>query len=534
MRCVPYSLGLLLGLVLWSDTSRALPADGDLAAEASRWESFAGAASAEQSAAAEKMARRVDALLAEAWRAAGVQPSARSSDAEFLRRVSLDLTGHLPTVAEASEFLNDASPDKRARLINQLLESPAHPTHLANQWRHMLLPAGFDPTQLNSVIGLQNWLRQQFADNLRYDRLVADFLVATGGEQYGPALYYTSLELQPEKLAASTAQMFLGVQLQCAECHDHPWSQWTQRDFWGYAAFFAQIEQAGGMGAGIRDLNLGEVQLPGTSETIAPKYPGGRAADADEGGTRREQLAIWMASRDNPYLPRAAVNRAWSHFFGRGLVEPVDDLRPDNPGSHPQLLEELAEYFVASGFDLRQLFRTLANTDAYQLSSRVTGEAPPPELFAAMTVRPLSSEQLYDCIRVALDAGAGNGADPMSEFLNPQRLMFLSTLQTPGGPSSEYQAGVPQVLMLMNGPVMSAATDIERSRLLAALQAPWFDDAQRVEALFLATLSRRPQGDEHSEFLEYIADAEAHGGQRAALADALWALFNSAEFALNH
>lgn len=489
------------------------------------------------------MARRVDELLTQRWSTEGVQPAAVASDAEFLRRAYLDLTGAIPRVSEARQFLADSAPDKRARLIDRLLDSPAHPTHLANTWRGFMLPPNVDIAQQNNVVGVQRWLRNQFADNLRYDRMVGDLLVATGGGDTGPALFYTALEVQPEKLAATTSRIFLGLQIDCAQCHDHPFDRWTQRDFWGYAAFFAQLRQPDSPDAvtavSLQDLNQGEVKLPDSDEVVPPKYPGGATVDPDARGTRRQQLTIWLASRDNPYLARAAVNRVWALLFGRGLVEPVDDLGPHNPPSHPELMQELSLYLVDIGFDLRELLRTLANTRAYQLSSRWEGDdLPAEELLARMPVKTLSAEQLYDSLaRLLLLPPAAMATNPQqssSRLLDPRRQAFIARMQTPSRKATEYETGVPQALTMMNGTEMIAATDSRESGLLTALDSPLFDDMQRVETLFLATLTRLPRDEESSKFVEYIASGGVTGDRRRALGDCLWALLNSAEFALNH
>ncbi len=487
------------------------------------------------------MIRRVDQLLADRWSKAGVMPSPLADDAEFLRRAYLDVTGVIPRVSEVREFLNDTSDDRRERLIDRLLDSPAHSTHLATTWRNIMLPGGFDLEQAQAAAGMQRWFREQFVRNLRYDRLVSEFLVASGRAESGPALFYTTQELQPEKLAASTARIFLGIQLDCAQCHDHPYDRWSQEEFWGYAAFFARLKQSdaqpGMMQVSLEDLPQGEVMLPDSDTVIAPKYPGGRPARAEDGGTRRVQLAIWMASRDNPYLARAAVNRVWAHLFGRGLVEPVDDLGPQNPPSHPELLDELATYFVQTGFDLREMYRTLANTRAYQLSSQTgDGEIPPPDLFARMAVKTLTPEQLYDSLSLALvqqPAGAQATQLP-GGLLDPRRQAFVAKMQTLSRSATEFQAGIPQALSLINGGEIGEASDPDRSRLLSALQAPIFNDQQRIESLFLATLSRPPSDAEREHFVDYVSRGGANDNKQKALGDVLWALLNSAEFSLNH
>jgi hypothetical protein len=484
----------------------------------------------------------VDEWIEQRLRDAGVTPARQCTDSEFVRRAYLDLIGVVPRIGEVRAFLADPRTDKRQRLIDELLDSPRHATHLANTWRQFMLPGNIDIEDLQSVAGVQNWLRNQFAQNMRYDRVVSDFLAATGGGDSGPALYYTALELKPEKLAASTARIFLGLHLECAQCHQHPFDKWSQEDFWGYAAFFAQLENPGAMNrpGGVRlvDRSEGEVTLPDTDTIVPPRYPDGRSPQAEQGGSRRVQLAIWMASRDNPYLARAVVNRVWAHLFGRGLVEPVDDISDQNPASHPELFRALTDHFVSTGFDLRELFRTLANTRAYQRSSRTASDlAPPPELFAQMAIKALSAEQLYDC----LDRVLMQQPETRSAFLpgargmfDPRRLAFAAQMQLRGQTATEYEAGVLQALTLLNGNLTDAASSLERSALLAGLEAPIFNDDQRVESLFLATLCRYPSDAERSQFAQYVTRGGETGDAREALSDVLWALLNCGEFGLNH
>ncbi|WP_254513599.1 DUF1549 domain-containing protein [Anatilimnocola floriformis] len=483
-----------------------------------------------------KVDERIDAALVRAKIVAAEQ----AEDAEFVRRAYLDLTGSVPRVADARKFLADQRADKRARLIEDLLTSPAHANHLANLWRSIMLPGGVNVEQINSVVGVQNWLRQRFVENLRYDNLVSELLVATAGDDAGPALYYTSLELAPEKLASSTARIFLGLQIECAECHDHPFDKWKQRDFWGYASFFAQLQRpdanAPGMQARLVDIDRGDVKIPNSEEIVLPKFPSGGAPGAEELGTRRMKLAVWMASRDNPYLARAAVNRAWSVLFGRGLVEPVDDIGPHNAASHPELFDELTQYFIESGFDLRELFRTIAMTQAYQRTSRWTSAPPPVELYAQMPVKALSAEQLYDSLnRVLARRGAGQmpGLNVRSSLLDPQRQQFLIKMQGQGRSPLDYQAGVLQALTLLNGADLTEATTAERGPLLLALDSPLFAEGDRLETMFLATLTRTPSSPERELFLKHV-NSRSPSEKGKAWSDVLWALLNTAEFATNH
>ena len=403
--------------------------------------SMAVAAAADELPAPPEMAARIDTIIAAKWNSADVAPAPRSSDAEFVRRVHLDLTGKIPTVSETRKFLDDASPEKRAKIIDELVKRPAHATHLANTWTQFLLPQDAAVAQFGGTFQFHQWLSTKFIDNAPYDAIVRELLVAEGQfNQSGATLFYYALELKPEEIAASTSRAFLGVQIQCAQCHDHPHDHWTQRDFWAYAAFFARLEKPANaqqaFATAVREIETGEVVLPETSEVVPPRYLNGEAAVPVEGTTRRQQLATWFTSPDNPYFARATVNRIWAQMFGRGLVDPADDLGKHNPPSHPELLDELADYFVRSKFDLQNLVKTLALTETYQLSSISTAEiTTPPELFARMAIKTLSAEQLYDCLaqatakRQTLPNGyaVGNG-----QFFDQGRQAFLNKFRANG------------------------------------------------------------------------------------------------------
>jgi hypothetical protein len=486
------------------------------------------------------MSARVDELLAQRCAQEGVEPAPLAFDAVFLRRACFDLCGVLPSVAEVRAFIADPRPDKRARLIDSLLKKPDHATHLADTWRNFLLPGDLEPERFGGILGFQNWLRTQFVENKRYDGLVADLLVARGSTDRSPAtLFYTALEAKPEELATSTSRIFLGVQIQCAQCHDHPFNSWKMQDFWGYAAFFARVQQQpqrGRAGMEVLDVPYGEVKLHDSDEVMPPKYLDARLAEEGIDDNRRRPLAIWLASRSNPYFARATVNRVWGQLFGRGIVDPVDDLGTHNPPSHPELLEELSAWFIETGFDLRELYRMLANTRAYQLSSHWAGGEPPrPELFARMAIKSLTAEQLYDGLaKATLRRSAGGNDGAAGRFTDPERLAFVARFRSPGAKPTEYESGIPHALSLMNGQAIRVATDLSRSPLLHSLEAPFFTDDQRLEILFLSTLSRPMHEEEREQFTAYVSSGGAAGDRRQALADVLWALLNSAEFTLNH
>lgn len=481
------------------------------------------------------MAARIDVLVQQRLDQENVPAAPLASDGEFIRRIYLDLAGTIPTVAQTRAYLADDSPNKRENLIAQLLSSPAYPSHMANTWRALVLEATDDPQSLQNEQGLQQWLRGKFRQNVRYDRLVEEFLTATQGSD-GPGYFYAAQELKPEMLASETSRIFLGLQLECAQCHDHPFDRWKQHDFWGLAAFFAQLERPANdniVGLGrfdIVDRNVGEVTIPETEEVVPPTFPGTDVSYASFGGTRRQQLAIWMVSRDNPYMPRRAVNWAWAHMMGRGLVSPADDMSPQNPASHPELLDELTTYFIQTGFDLRQLLQTIALTDTYARSSEAVSDSEaPPELFARMAVKSLTPEQLYDALlKVGLLRG-GNGPQVNLGGRN----VFVARMRTASKDRTSFDTGMPQALAVMNGPPVSTATSPETSGLLQAVSAPFLSDDQRLNILFLAAYSRTPNEAELARYKKFLSQSSP-SDQSAALGDILWVLANSAEFMLNH
>jgi hypothetical protein len=488
------------------------------------------------------MAARIDELLDARMREAGVRTADPATDAELIRRATLDLNGVIPSASEVSEFIRDDSTDKQARLIDRLLTNPRYSTHLAQVWSKMLLPADAQSERPAEVAGFTSWLRRRFAENIRYDVIVADLLTTTGSSNRGgAALFYTAGGLKPEELAASTSRILLGVQIHCAQCHHHPFDHWKQEDFWSFAAFFARVQQAPGTqppDVQLVDAVSGEVTLPGTSDVAPPKYLGADPPSEDADVNRRRQLAIWLVSRDNPYFARVAVNRGWALLFGRGLVHPVDDFGLHNPPSHPQLLDELSAYFAENGYDLKAVFGAIANTRAYRRSSQWRSEEtpPPPELFARMQVKTLTPEQLYDCLIRAtrLSETTAEAMVPGQPPTPNSRQQFIARFNMATAEATDFVAGIPQILALMNGALTGEATDASRGGLLQALDAPVFDDRERVEALFLSVVSREPTDAEKDKLVRYVAQGGETGDRRHALGDLLWAMLNSPEFILNH
>lgn len=483
-----------------------------------------------------QMSERVDQLLNERMTEMGWQAAGQATDVAIMRRVYLDLTGLPPTGSEVLAFLAEERSDKRARLIDRLLASPTSATHLGSQWADWMLPEDNNPLIQNGRAGLQNWLRDRFAENLRYDRLVADLLVSTGPAESGPTAFFVALEGRPEKIAAKTARVFLGVQLDCAECHDHPFDEWTQDEFWGFAAYFAQLStnaEAAMMGRGeVADTGEGEVTLPGTEDVISPAPLVETGFSGLASGTRRQQLTLWLTARENPFLARASVNRVWALLFGQGLIEPIDDMRSLEMASHPQLLGELSDYFAGTGYDLRDLIKTLANTQAYGRSTQhVSGEAPALS-YAVMTTKPLTERQMTNSLSVVARQIAGEQNQAAQVALATQ----LGKLR---GDASQAKLGIVSALVTLHGDFFDQVSSEDSSRLLKALEAPFMDQHKQLRWLFLSTLNRMPTTDESQAFSELLSQAaqrddseEGDSISKSWQSDMLWALLNSTEFAM--
>ncbi len=497
------------------------------------------------------LAAKIDHWIAATWAARGVQPSEATDDAEFLRRVYLDVAGRIPRVAELRAFLNDPAPDKRPRVVERLLESPYYVTHFTNVWRALLLPQTGNQQLQFLVPSFEVWLQQQVRDNVPYDKMVRELLTTPvsvnardrrqlfGQGGASPLVFYQANELKAENLAASTSRLFLGVKLECAQCHDHPFARWSRQQFWEYTAFFSGIQSRNPENIfnplpEVADRR--EIKIPGTEKVVQARYLDGQEPRWQSGTSTRTTLANWMTASDNPFFARAAVNRLWAHFFGIGLIEPIEEMSEENPPSHPELLDELAWQLVAHQYDLKFLIRAITASRTYQLSG-VPGPAATddPRLFTRMPLKGLTAEQLFDSLAQA--TGYREQAQP-----NPRAVFGARTVRgefllrfASQDKRTEHQTSILQALSLMNGKFVMDAVSLERSETLAAvLDAPFFDTPGRIETLYLATLSRKPRAEESQRLLAYVESGGAKGDSRAALADLFWALLNSPEFLLNH
>lgn len=525
--------------------------------------------------AAEPLRQVIDRHVAAGWEANGVTPSGISSDAEFLRRVYLDLLGLVPTYEQTVEFLDDTSPTKRDTLIERLLEDPRFGVHQADVWDMVYFgrnPPGYGTRDRE---GFQNWLREQFQQNVPYDVWANAILKAEGNTvEDGPPMFFVQYKNAPEDATQAVTQKFLGVQLQCARCHDHPFDDWTQTDFYGFAAFFArlqvvdvgkkEVDKKKLTAYAIGEKNRGDVlftgpaaeQQPGQKgQPVAPKFlhgeplaepelpediqdprnfPSGQVPPKPQ-FSRKDALADWITSGDNPYFARAAANRIWAQFIGKGIVHPVDNLSPENSPSHPELLDQLAQALVARDFDLRWFIGEILRSQTYQLSSRGGGSEALPQWYHRARFRPLSAEELFESWVLV------SGYDKVLAHSDQQpdgRLRYRgitwdylrNAFGQPNDGVGVFQGGLHEHLYLNNGQVRQLISTRPGGLhdLLLTSEQSW---QERVERLFLQVLSRRPSEAESAKFVQFLSAEDDASGR---LHDAIWTLMTCSEFRFNH
>lgn len=475
-----------------------------------------------------QLAARVDELLAARWKQKGkVVPAPLTGDAAFIRRVYLDLGGRIPSILEVRDFLDDDRPDKRRIWVDQLLAgvrkdagADTWSDHFSALWAEVIVPPGSEDRGPYLTNTFQGWLRQQMRQNVAYDEIVRRVLLSDPGQANDAGAYYQANENKPESLAGATTRLFLGIKLECAQCHDdRSGGSWSRDQFWEMASFFA--------GTGL--------EIPNTKRRVAARFLDGTKPKGPAG---KQALAAWVTSPDNPYFARAAVNRVWGYLFGIGLIDPVDDRGDHNPPSHPELLDELAQQFVLNKFDLKYLLRALVLTQAYQ---RVSLQTDPSQadarLFARMQVRGLSAAQLFDSLAEATEFRSDRStpnpyADPSRRLTPREDFLVRFTSQDR---STETHTSILQALHLMNGPFMARSVSLESNRTLATIaDAARIDTGHRLETLFLVALSRKPAEKELARLVAYVNKGGPTGNPKKALADIFWALLNSAEFRLNH
>jgi hypothetical protein len=485
----------------------------------------------------------------------GLPASAVCDDSTFLRRVTIDIGGRLPTREETERFLADRTAGKRERVIDRLLASADYADYFATKWsailRNRRRGASDDPAP---TAAFRNWIRDSLAANKPYDQFVREVLTVTGEEIANPpVVWYRELK-DPASAMEDAAQVFLGQRLGCAKCHHHPMEKWSQKDYWGFAAFFTSVDVNDAKPAKkAKDGTMtpaeptrvmlksggSTVKNPRTKKTVPPTALDAGALPLNVGDDPRVKLAEWMTDAKNPFFAKALVNRYWKHFFGHGLVDPEDDLRVTNPPSNPELLDALARSFVASKFDLKQLIRAICTSKTYQLSAVPNGaNATDRQNHSRFLPRRLEAEVLLDAIdAVTLSptkfktAPAGLRAVQLPDNLSES--YFLSAFGRPDAASAcecerNNGATLAQAVHMLNSAEMQAKLAGPRAKALADDPRP---HAERIANLYLTAVSRPPSNEETNALVSFV---ESKGGTQAAYEDVIWALINSREFLFNH
>jgi hypothetical protein len=472
----------------------------------------------------------------------GIQPAGPADDATFLRRVYLDTIGTLPTAAETRAFLGSTDPRKRSLLIDSLLQRPEYADYWAMIWSD-LLRVDKDLVTPRGAVAMTRWLRRQFTDNRPYDEFARAILTARGPTgREGPASFYVVMN-SPELAGRSVAQLFLGVRIACAQCHHHPSAQWGQDDYFALAGFFTGVVPKKLPGGGDAVVCAGGTDLknPRTGLTIPARPLGAAPADFAGRPDRRAVLAEWMTSPDNPYFAAAIANRLWAHYFGRGLVEPIDDLRPTNPATNGPLLDDLARHLRETRYDLKAFTRTLLLSRAYQLDGRTSeSNAEDVQHFSHATVKALPAEVLLDALVQVTGVpekfnGWPEGHRAIQVWDNRMPSYFFRIFGRPMRASvceceRSNEPSISQALHLMNSGEIADKIRSPRGtarRLADSARTP----AEIVEELYLAALARFPTARERAVMLEAFAAPGAD--RRAAAEDVLWTLLNTKEFLYN-
>jgi hypothetical protein len=473
----------------------------------------------------------VDRMLEREWKKSHLAPAPPVDDARFLRRLYLDLAGVIPPAEVVDAFLDDQSPrariDKRAHAIDALIASPAFADHFAAYWDRVLIGPQARPKLIDRA-AFRGWLKAQLEKHVGWDEIARGLITATGIQtQNGAANFLLRWIEQPPDLTGRVSRAFLGVQIQCAQCHDHKSEKWKQDDFRRFAAFFAKTGAQpldDGKKPGVRPFELKDfpIAVAGLKKkdmdmnAIAAAAP--RALDGSEFPgelDRRKALAEWMTRADNPWFARAFVNRTWALLLGRGFVEPIDDFRRSNAIAAPEILDALANDFRAHKYDVRHLTRLIVSTRAYRLAAapaKNVGDAE--RLWARYRLRALGGDELLDSIAAAAKI------EKRPQLRNAVTFLFDVDEEEE---QTDYDGTVPQALMLMNGALANSGAT------LGEVFAMPLSDEKKIEALYLRTLSRRPSAGELQRFAPMVRDRKKQGYE-----DVFWALLNSSEFGFRH
>jgi len=487
----------------------------------------------------------VDTLVHNKLHKLRITPSELCADEVFLRRVSLDVTGTLPSPELFDRFTKDQSKDKRTKLVEELLERKEFTETWVMKFAELLQIRTNDNNGVSYKATLLyfNWLKDRIANNVPMDQIVRELLSATGGTFVNPSTNFYQIERDSLKLTENVAQVFMGMRIQCAQCHNHPFDRWTQDDYYSFASFFTQVGRkraADPRESIIYNRRSGETNHPVHKKPMPAKFLGGDAPTIKSGQDRREILSEWIASPENPFFARNLANLVWAHFFGRGIIEPVDDVRVTNPASNPELLDELSRRFTEYNYDFKKLVRDVCNSRVYQLSTRPNeNNGDDTRNFARSQVRRMRAEILLDAISQVTNTknkfqGLPLGARAVQIADGQVSNYFLTTFgratrETVCSCEVKMEPNLSQALHLLNGDVINKR--IGQGNLVKSLMDAGKEPGDVVENLYVRCLSRKPS---ESEQANLVAAVNGNEDKKAALEDTFWAILNSKEFIFNH
>jgi hypothetical protein len=485
----------------------------------------------------------IDELVYEKLRQLRFEPAPLCSDNEFVRRLYLDVTGALPTTAEQDEFLTDPSPNRRQELIDKLLDRPEYARFWALKWSDLLRLQKSEISEAG-VHKFYNWLVQVFEENQPFDRFAREMLTAQGSTYDHPAANYYRAADEPTEAAETTAQLFLGSRIQCAKCHNHPFENWTQDDFYGLSAVFARVRTKPGRRLEEEIVYVGrdgEMRQPRTGQVMKPWLPGTGTLEDASIADRRRGFAEWLTKPENPYFARVAVNRIWAACLGQGIVEPVDDFRQSNPPAIPALLDKLAEEFVEHGYDQKHILRTILNSHTYQMSSQASElNRDDTRFFSHARARMLTAEQLLDAICQVTQLEETFSGLPTHtravEIPSPDfKHEFLDKFGRPARNTAcacerGTQSTLAQVMELFNGSLLGKKLADRENRFHRMLKEGR-PHGEVIDVLYRSAVCRPPTEAEAQAAMQHMAATE---NPSDGIEDLCWALFNTDEFLTQH
>lgn len=488
----------------------------------------------------------IDACIQKKLNKLRIIPAELCSDEVFLRRVYIDIIGKIPTPQQLATFLQDKSEDKRATLIDSLLSQPEFNDIWVMKWAELLQIRTFNnEVSYKAVILYHDWLRKQFVSNRPFNLIVKDILNARGGTFSNPPTNFYQVERDNLKLSENVAQVFMGTRLQCAQCHNHPFDQWTMEDYYGFAAFFAEVKRKKAEDPREQIIfdGKGEIKHPVTNATVAPKFLGAGTTPKKENNKLREMMADWLTAPENPWFAKNVSNIIWEHFLGRGIVHPVDDVRISNPPSNPELLEALAQKFTNDNYDFRSLVRDICNSNTYQRSTQTNASNQNDQRnFSRAIPRRMRAEVLLDVISQATNTqnkfkGLPRGAKAVSIADGNTSTYFLntfgrSTRKTVCSCEVKLEPNLSQALHLLNGESVNAK--IAQGKVVEELIKSGASDEELIHQLYLRCLSRPPLDKETQQLMSYFDGLDGEQARRELHQDIFWSLLNSKEFIFTH